>query len=57
MTRSAMCSRRAGSRPANCQATAAAELTSMTESSPNPISAIEDAAWPAAMAITASTRL
>ena len=34
-------SRASGSRAANCQATAAAEDTSITESRPNPISAVE----------------
>ena len=47
MTRSAVFSRASGSRPANCQATAAAEATSMTESRPKPISAVEDAFVPA----------
>ena len=57
MTRSAVRSRRSGSGPANCQATAAAELTSITESSPNPISATETAIVPAVSATTASTTL
>ena len=57
MTFKATRSRRCGSGPANCQATAAAELTSITESSPNPISAIDDAAAPAASATAASTTL
>lgn len=57
ITRSATRSRRCGSGPANCQATAAAELTSITESSPNPISAIEEASVPAAIAMTASITL
>src|SRR6476619_371569 len=39
-----------GSFPANCQAMPAAEATSMTESSPNPINAVEDAAAPAVRA-------
>jgi hypothetical protein len=46
MTRSVVRSRpsmRSGERAANCQATAAAEVTSMTESRPNPISAIDEA--------------
>ena len=42
MIRSAIFSRASGSLPANCQATAAAEDTSITESRPNPISAVED---------------
>ena len=39
-------SRAAGSVPANCQATAAADDTSMSESRPKPISAPEDAVAP-----------
>jgi hypothetical protein len=50
-------SRTAWSRAENCHATAAAEDTSITESSPNPISAVDDAAVPAAIATTASTTL
>ena len=50
----AIFSRASGSRPANCQATAAAEDTSITESRPNPISAVEDAFAPAVSATTAS---
>jgi hypothetical protein len=46
VTRNAIFSRCSWSGPANCQATAAAELTSITESSPNPISAIESAMVP-----------
>jgi hypothetical protein len=57
ITRRATFSRRSGSGPANCQATAAAELTSITESSPNPISATDDAIVPAVIATTASTTL
>ncbi|MBB4928894.1 hypothetical protein FHR34_007991 [Kitasatospora kifunensis] len=45
------------SRAVNCQATATAEETSMTESSPKPISAVEDARAPAVMAAAASTTL
>ena len=43
--------------PANCQATAAAEDTSMTESRPNPISAVDEARVPAVIATTASITL
>lgn len=50
MTRSAVRSRRRGSGPANCLATVAAEATSMTESRPNAISAIEEAIVPAVSA-------
>src|SRR5436190_971004 len=50
-------SRRSGSEPATCHATAAAELTSMTGPSPNPISATDEAIVPAARATTASTTL
>ncbi len=50
-------SRASGSRPANCQATAAAEDTSMIESRPKPMSALEDARVPAASATTASITL
>jgi hypothetical protein len=57
MTRSAAFSRRSGSGPENCQATAAAELTSITESRPKPIRATEDAMVPAVIATTASTTL
>ena len=42
MTRSAARSRRSGSRPENCQATAAAEETSINESSPKPTNAVDD---------------
>jgi hypothetical protein len=57
MTRMAIRSRAIGSRPANCQATAVAEAISMTESSPNPTSAAEDATAPALIATTASITL
>ena len=57
MIRSAVFSRASGSRPANCQATAAAEDTSITESRPNPISAVEDTSAPAVIATTASITL
>jgi hypothetical protein len=57
MMRSAVFSRASGSRPANCQATAAAEETSMTESRPKPISAVDEAMVPAVIATTASTTL
>jgi len=55
--RRAVFSRASGSRPANCQATAAADDTSITESRPNPISAVDDACTPAESAITASITL
>ena len=57
MTFSAARSRACGSEPENCQATAAAEATSITESSPNPISAVDEATVPAVIATTASTTL
>jgi hypothetical protein len=57
MTRSAVRSRRCGSGPANCHVTAAAEATSITESRPNPISAMDEAIVPAVSATTASTTL
>lgn len=57
MTRSAAFSRDSGSLPANCHATAAAEETSMTESRPNPTSAVEDTRAPSVRAIIASTTL
>ena len=57
MILSAIFSRASGSRPANCQATAAADDTSITESRPNPISALEDAIVPAVRATTASITL
>src|SRR5690606_1726724 len=58
--RSARRSRRSttsGSRAENCQATAAAEAISITESSPNATSAPEEATDPAAIATTASMTL
>ena len=57
ITRSVPFSHRSGSRRVNCQATAAADRTSIVESRPNPISAAEDATVPAAIATTASIRL
>jgi hypothetical protein len=57
MIRSAVLSRASGSRPANCQATAAADETSMTESRPNPIRAVEFATVPALIATIASITL
>jgi hypothetical protein len=57
MIRSATFSRASGSRAENCHATAAAEDTSITESNPNPISAVEDTRVPSPRATTASTRL
>jgi hypothetical protein len=57
MIRNAVFSRASGSEPASCQATAAAEDTSMTESRPNPISAVELAVVPALIATTASITL
>ena len=56
-TRSAVRSRVSGSGAENCQATIAAELTSTTESRPNPISAVEEAIVPAVMATIASITL
>jgi hypothetical protein len=57
ITFNAVRSRASGSSPENCHATAAAEATSITESSPNPISAVDDATEPAESATTASTTL
>ncbi len=57
MTRSATFSRASGSRPANCQATAAAEDTSITESTPNPTSAVDDTRVPSVSAMIASITL
>ncbi len=57
MTRSAVRSRASWSAAENCQATAVAEATSTTESSPKPMSAVEEAAVPAAIATTASSTL
>jgi hypothetical protein len=42
---------------ANCHATAAAESTSTTESSPNATSAADEASLPAVIATTASITL
>jgi hypothetical protein len=50
-------SRTACSRAENCQATAAAEETSMIESRPNPMSAVEEAMEPAVRATIASMTL
>ena len=57
MTRSVGFSQRSGSLRVNCQATAAAESTSMTESRPNPMSAADEATVPAEIAMTASIAL
>jgi hypothetical protein len=57
MMRNATFSRASGSRPANCHATAAADDTSMTESSPKPISAVEETRAPSERAMIASTTL
>ena len=57
MMRNATFSRDSGSFPANCHATAAADDTSITESSPNPISAVDEALVPSASAMTASITL
>ena len=57
MIRSAAFSRASWSGLENCQATAAAEDTSITESRPNPISAVEDACAPAVSATAASITL
>jgi len=57
MTLSAARSLACGSAPENCHATAAADAISITESSPNPTSAVEEATVPAAIATTASTAL
>lgn len=57
MKRRAVFSLAWGSLAENCQATAAAEVTSMTESRPKAISALEEATVPAAMATIASTML
>ena len=57
MIRKAVRSRRCGSVPENCHANAAAELTSITESNPNPINAMDEATVPATSATTASTTL
>ena len=55
--RSAVFSRVRGRARANCYATAVAETTSMTESSPNPINAAEDTRVPSVSATIASTTL
>ena len=57
MNRSARFLPRSGSLAENCQATAAADDTSMTESRPKPISAEDDTRVPSASATTASTTL
>lgn len=57
MMRSVVRSRRSWSVAENCQATAAAEATSITESSPKPIRAVDEAPTPAVIATTASTAL
>ena len=57
MMRNVARSRASGSPPENCQYTAAAEETSMSESSPNPINADDDATAPAEIATTASMML
>src|SRR5215217_1086486 len=57
MILSAMRSRASGLGPENCHATAAADATSMTESSPNPIKAVDVATVPADIATTASIML
>ncbi len=49
--------RRSWSDVENCQATAAADATSTTESSPKPIRAEDEATVPAVRAMTASTTL
>ncbi len=50
-------SRTAGSEAENCQATAAAEETSMIESRPKPIRAVDEARVPAVRATIASMAL
>jgi hypothetical protein len=57
MIRSAVFSRRSWSGPVNCQATAAADDTSITESRPNPMRAVDEATVPAVIATTASITL
>ncbi len=57
MTRSVPFSHRSGSRRVNCQATAAAESTSMAESRPNAINAADEAREPAVIATIASMTL
>ncbi len=50
-------SRASGTREWNCRITTSALDTSMKESSPNPISAADEAAVPTAIATTPSSRL
>ena len=57
MIRSAAFSRVSGSVAENCQATAAAEEISTTESSPKPISADDETRVPSVNATTASITL
>ena len=57
MTRSAVFSRCSGSAPVNCQATAAADDTSITESSPNRPAPTTTATVPAVIATIASITL
>ena len=57
MNRSAAFSRVSGSLAENCQATAAAEDTSIDESRPKPISADDDTRVPSPSAMIASTTL
>ena len=57
MNRSATFSRVSGSLAENCQATAAADEISTTESSPKPINADDETRVPSASAITASITL
>ena len=57
MKRRAVFSRVSGSLAENCQATAAAEEISTTESSPKPMSADDDTLVPSLRATTASTML
>ncbi|MCD2136194.1 hypothetical protein LQ424_30680 [Rhodococcus qingshengii] len=54
MLRSAIFSRDSGLQPANCQATAAAEDPSITESSPNPMSAVDATRAPSVRAMAGS---
>jgi hypothetical protein len=55
--RRSLASRIVWSQAANCQATATADDTSITESRPNPIRAVDEAATPAVIATTASVTL
>ena len=57
MSRSARRSRVSGNGCRNCQRITSPDDISTTESKPNPTSAIEDAAAPAAIDTTASTPL